>query len=525
MKRDIEKLSKDKFDILVIGGGIHGVTVAREAAKNGYKTALIEMNDFGHSTSFNSMKVIHGGLRYLQHGNLKRIRQSVRSRKIMQRVAPDLIKAVPFLIPTYGHGIRSKVAMSAAILINDLISFDRNSNISSESYIPKGYTIGKEEVLKILPGINKDKLTGGAIWYEAVVQNTEKLLMRFLSDAFKHDFTAANYVEAKDFNVQNNEVKGVWAKDLITFKEFNISSKLVINAVGPWFNLVQKSLNISDKPKITLTKAVNIIVGKKIFSPYSVGLEGTKDFSDTNAIVKRGKRFFFFVPIENYTMIGTTYKPYEGSINVCKINKEDILEIIEEVNSICPSLKLTFDDVSFFHCGLLPKDDTPDPRNVQPEKHSIVYDYEKDFKLKGLISIKSVKYTTAPVIAENIVKKIKRKIKPSSQRSVNYSDKEFNLVEENKDISYLVCDDPPVTAAEIVNAIANEMAYKLEDVVLRRTRMGMLRCPSDESITATAEIMANELGWNEDKKSAEIDELQNVYSLLKNLEQDIKLNS
>src|SRR3989339_1300932 len=269
MKRNIEKLSEVEFDILVIGGGIHGVTVAREAAKNGYKTALIEMNDFGHSTSFNSMKVVHGGLRYLQHANLKRIRQSIRSRKIMQQVAPDLIKAVPFLIPTYGHGIRSKEAMSAAILINDLISFDRNSDIPAENHIPNGYTVGRDEVLKILPGINKDKLTGGAIWYEAVVQNTEKLLMRFLSDAFKHDFTAGNYVEAKDFNIHKNEVKGVRAKDLITFKEFNISSKLVINAVGPWFNLVQKSLNISDKPKITLTKAVNIIVGKKIFSPYS----------------------------------------------------------------------------------------------------------------------------------------------------------------------------------------------------------------------------------------------------------------
>ncbi len=181
MKRDIEKLSKDKFDILVVGGGIHGITVAREAARNGYKTALIEMNDFGHSTSFNSMKVIHGGLRYLQHGNLTRIRQSIRSRKIMQQVAPDLVKAVPFLVPTYGHGIRSKEAMGIAIMINDLISFDRNSDISAENHIPNGYTIGRDEVLKILPGINKDKLSGGAIWYEVVVQNTEKLLMRFLS--------------------------------------------------------------------------------------------------------------------------------------------------------------------------------------------------------------------------------------------------------------------------------------------------------------------------------------------------------
>ena len=300
----------------------------------------------------------------------------------MQQVAPDLIKSVPFLIPTYGVGIKSKTAMHAAIFINDLISFDRNSNIPAENYIPNGYTVERDEVLKILTDINKDKLTGGAIWYEAVVQNTEKLLMRFLSDAYKYDFAPANYVEATDFIVKDNVVTGVHAKDLINSTEFDINAKLVINAVGPWFNLIQKTFNIPAKPEITLTKAVNIIIRKKIFSPFSVGLEGTKDFSETKAIVKRGKRFFFFVPIEDYTMIGTTYKPYNGNINDCKITKEDIMEIIKEVNLISPSLKLSFDDVSFFHCGLLPKDDTSNTDNVQPEKHSVVYDYEDNFNLK-----------------------------------------------------------------------------------------------------------------------------------------------
>ena len=523
MKRNLEKLSKDKFDILVIGGGIHGVTVAGEAANNGYKTALIEMNDFGHSTSFNSMKVIHGGLRYLQHGNLKRIRQSIRSRKIMQQVAPDLVKAVPFLVPTYGHGIRSKEAMRIAIFINDLISFDRNYNVSAGNYIPNGCTIGREEVLKILPGINKNKLTGGAIWYEAVVQNTEKLLMKFLSNAFKYDFVAANYVEAKDFIIQNNEVKGIRAKDSLSSKEFDISAKLVINAVGPWFNLIQNSLNISDKPKIALTKAVNIIVKKKIFSQYSVGLEGTKDFSDTNAIVKRGKRLLFFVPINDCTMIGTTYKSYNGNIEDFKINKEDIMEIIEEVNLLSPSLKLTFDDVSFFHCGLLPKDETSDSNNVQPEKHSVVYDYEKDFNIRGLLSIKSVKYTTAPVIAETIIKNIRKKINPSSPNFIvkNIDQDQMN---KNPDSSILICENPTVTSADIINSIRNEMACTLKDVVIRRTGMGMLKCPSYERICAVANIVAKELDWNKERKDLEINELLEVYSPLKSIEQNVRLN-
>jgi len=405
MKRDIEKLSKDEFDILVIGGGIHGITVAREAAKNGYKTALIEMNDFGHSTSFNSMKVIHGGLRYLQHGNLKRIRQSIRSRKIMQNVAPHLIKAVPFLVPTFGRGLKSKNIMRLALSVNDLISFNRNYNIAFQNRIPGGYVISREEILKLIPGINTEKFTGGAVWYEAVVQNTERMLLEFLYEANQYDFTAANYVVALEFINSDDGIKEVKVKDLINSSEFNISARVFVNAVGPWFNQIQKKLEFN-KPQIKLTKAVNIIVRKNFFADYSVGLEGKENFSDTEALFKRGKRLFFFVPIQNYTMIGTTYKLYDGKVNGLEITKEDINEIIEEANYLFPSSQLTFDDVSFYHVGLVPMDEKSSAGSIQAERHSTVSEYSRN-----LFSIKSVKYTTAPVIAEEVVKKIKKKIK------------------------------------------------------------------------------------------------------------------
>ena len=540
MKRDIKKLTSQIFDVLIIGGGIHGAAVAREASKNGFKTALIEMNDFGHSTSFNSMKVIHGGLRYLQHGNLKRIRNSVRSRKIMQKVAPHLIKAVPFLVPTYGLGIKSKYAMKAAFLINDLISFDRNINIDSQYHIKNGSLITREDILKILPDISKNKLSGGAVWYEAVVQNTERLLLEFLLDAFKFDFTAANYVEAKEFIIQNDKVVGLKAKNHLNSEDIVINAKIIINAVGPWFNLIQESLNISNKPEIKLNKSVNIIVKKKIFSPYSVGLEGRESFSDSDALIKRGKRLFFFVPIGDYTMIGTSNKLYNGEINKFQITKQDIQEILDEANTLYPSLQLKYEDVSFYHAGLLPLDESSDPNNVQPERHSTIYDYEKENNLKNLFSIKSVKYTTAPVIAEDVIKKVKGKIKPSSN---NFNRKEdeaknssnnipeetfkrinniyntnshevFEIIKENKDNLNLVADDPQVTVAEIIHAVRNEMAFSLKDVILRRTSMGMLRCPSLESINSTASIMSSELGWDKSTELSEIDSLMQVYSPL-----------
>ena len=535
MKRDIEKLSKDEFDILVIGGGIHGITVAREAEKNGYKTALIEMNDFGHSTSFNSMKVIHGGLRYLQHGNLKRIRQSIRSRKIMQNVAPHLIKAVPFLVPTFGRGLKSKNIMRLALSVNDLISFNRNYNIAFQNRIPGGYVISREEILKLIPGINTEKFTGGAVWYEAVVQNTERMLLEFLYEANQYDFTAANYVVALEFINSDDGIKEVKVKDLINSSEFNISARVFVNAVGPWFNQIQKKLEFN-KPQIKLTKAVNIIVRKNFFADYSVGLEGKENFSDTEALFKRGKRLFFFVPIQNYTMIGTTYKLYDGKVNGLEITKEDINEIIEEANYLFPSSQLTFDDVSFYHVGLVPMDEKSSAGSIQAERHSTVSEYSRN-----LFSIKSVKYTTAPVIAEEVVKKIKKKIKPSYSYkkevktiTKNYSgnipqvvaerliktygshcNKIFELINENKSYLNLISENPPIITAEIVYAIRNEMALTLKDVILRRTGMGMLECPSLESIRAVASIISQELGWDKPKEISEINNLLQVYSLLK----------
>jgi len=315
MKRDIEKLSKDEFDILVIGGGIHGITVAREAAKNGYKTALIEMNDFGHSTSFNSMKVIHGGLRYLQHGNLKRIRQSIRSRKIMQNVAPHLIKAVSFLVPTFGRGLKSKNIMRLALSVNDLISFNRNYNIAFQNRIPGGYVISREEILKLIPGINTEKFTGGAVWYEAVVQNTERMLLEFLYEANQYDFTAANYVVALEFI---NSDEDIIVSDSDHYFDGSFLHEKVMNKsedthgiipvfIPPdkdpkWsFSLVEKGdviTAVGEKDKELAAKGALANIGGYYFSHGNVFVREVEEAIAENDLTgDEGKKEFYVAPI------------------------------------------------------------------------------------------------------------------------------------------------------------------------------------------------------------------------------------
>ena len=427
MKREIEKLKNDYYDVLIIGGGIHGATILWECARNGYKACLVEKNDFGSATSENSLKILHGGLRYLQHANLKRMRQSIYSRKTFQQIAPHLIVNVPFLIPTSGYTIKSKLALSIAMMLNDLISFDRNKSINENNFILGGKTISKKETLNIVPGLNSGNITGGAVWYESVALNTERLLFEFLHDAFENGATLVNYAKAENLEIENGEIKSVKIKDELTGEEFFAKSKYVISSVGPWLNQFLKNTNDYKKLYSPLTKAVNFIVKKKFFQNYAVGIESVKEFKDKAAVINKGKRLFFLVPIGDYTMIGTTYKIYNDEPDNCKINDADIQEIIDEINSAYKPLNLKYSDVTIVHVGTqaMPDTEFENEFDVQPETHSLVFDHSAKGEIKNLISVKSVKYTTAPSIAKDISELLKEKI------SVNVSNDNVKTISEN----------------------------------------------------------------------------------------------
>ncbi|GBD90397.1 aerobic glycerol-3-phosphate dehydrogenase [bacterium BMS3Abin04] len=545
MIREIKKLKSEEFDVVIIGGGIHGVTIAREASLQGLKTALIEKNDFGSSTSANSLKVLHGGLRYLQHANYKRIRQSIRSRKVFQQVAPNLVSNVPFLVPTFGFGVRSKFVMKTAIKLYDIISADRNKNIPNDNFISNGKVLSKNEVVKILPGLQQNNLTGGAVWYESIANDSERLILQFVLDASDNGACIANYLKATGFIIENKSITAVKVKDELNNHEFEIRTKNIIVTAGPWLNEIYNSFVSNNTFNIPLTKAVNIVVNKGLFGNYAVGLEGTEEYKDRDAIIKRGKRLYFFVPLNNKTMIGTTYNKFDDAPDKLTITKSDLIEIIDEVNSIYPSLNLKFQDICFYHTGLLPMAEQKSPDDdIQPGKHSEIYDLEKTDGISGAYLIKSVKFTTAPSIAEDavqmVLQKSGKKIKKTFVTSYNSNKKKeeidlpydvqkhlreiygrnkykiVSMINNNKQLAELVSNSPAVTIAEILYCIREEMAISLSDIILRRTGLGNLNIPSINTIIKIAKIMQNELKWDNSKLDYEIEKVKKIYSVLNN---------
>ncbi|MDP3694941.1 MAG: FAD-dependent oxidoreductase, partial [Desulfocapsaceae bacterium] len=308
MKRDLKKLASETLDILVIGGGAHGATIAYHAAMAGYKIAIIDKKDFCSATSANSLKILHGGLRYLQHLNIKRMRHSIMARREMMRLAPHLVQPLSCIMPAYGYGLRGKKIMQAALFLNDCISWDRNIGLPADIQLPPGFTVSKQRCQELIPGIKTENLHGASIWHDTLAVDTERLIMTYLLEAERLGALAANYAEATGVNMDGDGLYCVSIKDTFTQQVHIVKTRFIVNAAGPWIENLSSVLKSPDSTPQKWAMALNVIIRKRIFEKHAVALEGNNTYEDKDAIIKRRKRLYFFVPWRGYTMIGTDYQ-------------------------------------------------------------------------------------------------------------------------------------------------------------------------------------------------------------------------
>ncbi|MGK7950038.1 MAG: FAD-dependent oxidoreductase [Xenococcaceae cyanobacterium] len=546
MKRNLVKLSACTYDLAIIGGGIYGACVAWEATLRGLSVALVEKGDFGSETSANSLKIIHGGLRYLQNADFKRMRESIQERKTLMRIAPHLVHPLPLVIPTYGHGIKGKEVLGLAIKINDLISFDRNQLKDPQKHIPNGRLISPRECQHLLPAITNQRLTGGAIFYDAQVYNSERLTLAFILSAEQAGATVVNYSEVRGFLQTGNCVTGVEVTDILTGDRFEIRAKTVVNTCGAWINNVLSLLKGEPKPKTIFAKAMNLVVRNPLFGSYGAGISSSRGASD------QPNRFLFIAPWRGKSMIGTYYAGYDGKPEDFQITELDIQNFLQHINQIYSLANLTQQDVSFVHGGLLPRISI-DSKTGEPllAKNYQIKDYSEE-GLSGIVSVVGVKYTTARDVAQKTVDrifqlwgqkppkstsaftplyggkidrfetflqdaiaKLSSRVEPEVMRRLVY-----NYGSAYRDIlQYLepelddtdTIDNLAVLKAEVLHAVHKEMAQKLSDIVFRRTELGSAEYPGSEPLKLCAETMGAELGWNHTRIKQEIQAVNDVY--------------
>lgn len=543
MKRDLKQLATRSYDLLIVGGGIHGAAIAWDAAQRGLSVALIERDDFGSVTSANSLKTVHGGLRYLQDADLELVRKMINERKALLHIAPHLVHPLPVIMPTYKKFTRSAMAMTVALMMNDAVGFDRNYGQDPQKHLRHGRVVSRESCLKVLPGVNPEGITGAAVWYDGQIYNTERMLLAFVASAVAYGADAANYVEATALLTHGDRVIGVRARDAISGEQLEIRAQLVVNTAGAWVDRLLETLNGRRPPndrKFHLSTAWNIVTRKFIdrvaagITSYTVGPDG-----------KSKSRVLFVSPWRDYSIIGTVHDHYFGRPEDYQVDATLIGTFLDEVNQAYPGAALQLDDVRFVHKGFLPTRGPGSP-DVKLLRDGAIHDHATDYRLEGLVSVVGVKYTSARGVARKAVDLIVKKLDRKAPASRTHRDRlhggaiehfadflEQAIIEQAPRLDRATTDqlvrnygteyrrvlapltqDPgwgqPLSAAtrviraEVLHAVQCEMALSLTDVVFRRTELGSAGDPGEEAVRAAAMIMAAELAWHAQRIEDEI---------------------
>jgi len=547
MKRTLSLLADREFDVVVVGGGIYGAAIAREAALCGLSTALIEKNDFCSATSASSLKIIHGGLRYLQQMDIARLRNSATERRTLLRIAPHLVHPLPCLMPTQGHLMKGREAMFCGMLLNDILSADRNRRMDPEKVIPRCHLISRDEVCRRVPGFLPDGITGGAVWHDAYVYNSERLVTAMVRSAVEAGATAANYVKLTGFHKRDSRITAIRVRDELAGAEFDIAAKLVINAAGPWANEVLATLMPgSPAPVSGLALGLNFILKRSLLPHYSAGLRSRRNAGES-------QRLMFMMPWRGQTLAGTYYRPHQGSADSLKVTEQDIEILLSDLTHAYPAAEIKHEDIAAILPGLLPVKHT---RLINGEpvlaNHFSIIDHSGKDAVEGLMTVVGVKYTTARDVAVRTLRHALTKLgyprtdSGSHQRPLpggaitdfnaflsegkalapaplssavmehlvfNYGTEAHDLLSIGKAVPSLLTPLAPSTSvlgAEVVHAVRAEMAVTLSDVVLRRTDLGSAGRPTPDALASCSRIMAAECGWDEARRRAELDQVNNA---------------
>ena len=500
--RDLKSLANETYDVLIVGGGINGLAAAWDASLRGLRVALVERSDFGGATSAASLKIIHGGLRYLQHLDFRRMRESIRERSILMRIAPHLIKPLPFLVPTYGHGLKGKEAMATAIKLNDWISRDRNRYLHAlGNELPNGRVLSREECLGEIPIVPEEGLTGGVVFYDGQMQNSDRVTLSFAFSAFEQGAALANYTEVVRLLKRDDAVTGAQVRDVLSGEEFDVQAKVVLNCAGPWLSSIQELASRGDVSRHGVFSKGFQVVLPNFTGAY--GLAITSTYQDPDAKISRGARHYFITPWQGHALVGTTDALYEGDPDKFDITPEEVLAFVEEVSAAIPKAEICSSSVQHAFGGLRPVDVENMNTGAQTAKETQILDHRHDLNLNGFISVEGVKYTTCRLTAEQSVDCVVQQLAApfNSCRTAETS------------LCSPVWPDDISLEDQVKHAIEQEWACRLTDVILRRTDLGVLGPAKKEDLQAILCTMEKILGWNQSRVSEELKIVSENYPL------------
>jgi glycerol-3-phosphate dehydrogenase len=527
----LEAISGERFDVVVIGGGITGAGVALDAASRGYSVALVERDDYAVGTSSRSSKMVHGGLRYLQNFDLGLVREALLERQLMVQLAPHLVYPTPFLIPTLGDARRDR-RYSVGLNMYDVMATtrvgrgrrERAARREAEDYwAPDRHRqVSGEEVSELIPALAKLEPSSAYLFYDCQTDDV-RLVLTILGEAERFGAVCVNGVEVTEVLEDGGIASGVACVEAECGERFEVGADNVINATGVWADRIrpEEIEAEEDVPRISPSRGTHVTVSFE-----RLPLE------ESACIVPAGEeRTIFALPWYGRALIGTTDNDYDGDIDRPQPSPDDIAYLLEATNSYF-ELELTPADLTGAFAGVRPLIATGDPKkSVDISRKAELYETSS-----GLLTITGGKLTTWRRMAKQVVDRMverEERVAPCrtaeiplgmaaraedlqvpdgldgdglpegamEQLAFRYGHAARTVLElaaGRPELARPIAPDRPDLLAEAVIAARHEQARSVADVLLRRTRLGILAAPelrSAYSVTAVAEAMGSELGW------------------------------
>ena len=524
--RDLSHLEQERYDLIIIGGGINGAAAARDAALRGLKTLLVEKNDFASGTTSWSTRLVHGGLRYLEYFEFNLVRESLKEREILLRIAPHLVHPLLLTIPIYAGGQRSYWEVQAGMVLYDLFSFDKT--------LPGHRLLRSKPVQQLFRGLNSQDLKGAAQYYDGQAVYAERLCLETLLSAQTAGATVLNYVKVTQLHRTGDCLSSLSCQDMLSQQPLTVhlnETGVVINTAGPWVDEVLaegEPQPISQQRKIGGTKGSHIIVESFPGAPQTAFyVEAASD-----------GRPFFIVPWLNLYLIGTTDLHYDGDLDRIKISDAEVDYLIKETNHAFPQAQLTRKDVCFTYSGVRPLPYEEGKKPGQITRSHILFDHSKE-GVRNLISLIGGKLTTFRQVGEEFVDAVYRKRKQPVPVSMTAAQplpgaialndplieaalKEFaeripkprllhlfslygrmalevlERIRQHPELAEPIVPYLPDMKVEVVQAVEQEWAYTLVDICRRRTTLSMQAHYGFDALPAIAQILRDYCGWSEE---------------------------
>jgi glycerol-3-phosphate dehydrogenase len=523
-ERVLQDISSEPFDVVIVGAGVNGCGVARDAATRGLRVLLLDKGDISAGTTAASTRLIHGGLRYLEHGEFGLVRESLREREtLLRRVAPHLVRPLPILVPVYAGRRRGRLTIRAGMLAYDVLS-------SSKS-LPRHRMLTAAEALEHAPGLEPEGLRGAALFYDAQVEYAERLAVENALDARARGATVLTYARVERLLVEGGAAHGVVFKDMLGGATHEARAAVVLNAAGPWVDEVLEGSAVGVEKLLGGTKGSHIVA--RAFEGAPRAAVYAEAFEDG--------RPFFVVPWDGKLLIGTTDERYAGDLDCVEADEREIEYLLRETNRVLPSARLTRGDVLYTYSGVRPL-----PRVAEGQESGITRrHFIRPARVRGLFSIVGGKLTTYRALAEEMVESIFRtlgKTPPPCQTADTplpgaavedfdafrrdfaaqstlppvstarllkvYGVRAWELLrlaQTDAELSEVIGEETGSIGAEVVYAFREEMAETLADCLMRRTMVGLNGQVGLDALERAARLAQKFLGWDDQRASGEVE--------------------